>query len=135
MRALAIPLQICDGFKLCKKSDIFIVRVWDSGQPLTIIRRIFLKAVDAQIVNLYDIAFSIFLCGALQHKLGADGHGTTKGAYASYGHLPRTNLIRSIRLLALFSEITNRIIDERGWEISRNAADHVVHIVKTIVFS
>ena len=48
--------------------------------------------------------------------------------------LEQTSL-RSIRLLARFSEITNRIIDERGWEISRNAADHVVHIVKTIVFS
>ena len=42
---------------------------------------------------------------------------------------------RSIKLLPPSSEITNRIIDERGWKISRNAADHVVHIVKTIVFS
>ena len=30
--------------------------------------------------------------------------------------------LRSVRLLAPFSEITNRIIDELGWEISCNAA-------------
>ena len=69
MRALAIPLEICNGFKLLRKSDIFIVRVWNNGQPLTIIRRIFLNDVCVHMVNLYDITFSNFLSGALKHRL------------------------------------------------------------------
>ena len=57
MCALAVPLEICIGFKLLKKSDIFIVRGWDNGQPWTIIRGIVLRDVDAQMVNLYGIVF------------------------------------------------------------------------------
>ena len=69
MRALAIPLEICNGFKLLRKSDIFIVRVWNNGQPLTIIRGIFLRDVHAQMVNLYGIIFSFSFSGALKCKL------------------------------------------------------------------
>ena len=68
MCALAIPLEICNGFKLLRKSDIFIVRGWDSGQPLTIIRGIFLRDVYAQMVNLYGIVFSFSFPGALKRK-------------------------------------------------------------------
>ena len=69
MRALAIPLEICIGFKLLKKSDIFIVRGWDSGQPLTIIRGIFLRDVSAQMLNLNSTIVSFCFSGALKLKL------------------------------------------------------------------
>ena len=69
MRALAIPLEICNGFKLLRKSDIFIVWGWDSGQPWTIIRGIFLRDVYAQRANLYGIVFSFSFSGVLKRKL------------------------------------------------------------------
>ena len=64
MRALAIPLEICHGFKLLRQSDIFIVRGWDSGQPWTIIRGIFLRDVHAQVLILDGIVFSFSSSGA-----------------------------------------------------------------------
>ena len=69
MRALAIPLEICNGFKLLRKSDIFIVWGWDSGQPWTIIRGIFRRDVSAQMLNLNSTIVSFVFSGALKLKL------------------------------------------------------------------
>ena len=73
MCALAIPLEICNGFKLFRKSDIFIVRGWDSGQPLTIIRGIFLRDVHAQMLHLDGIVVFIFFFWRLDGML-CDAH-------------------------------------------------------------
>ena len=75
MCALANLLQICNGFKRSLVSDIFIVRDWDNGQPLTIIRRICLNDVYDQIVSFGNLCFSNLLAGAPNHIHKRYGRG------------------------------------------------------------
>ena len=53
------------------KSDIFIVRGWDSGQPLTIIRGIFLDDVFIKLRLFLICFFSKSRAMVTSHSMGA----------------------------------------------------------------
>ena len=67
------------------KSDIFIVKGWDSGQPLTIIGRICLNDVYDQIVSFGNLCFSNLFAGAPNHihKRYARGRQALKLSHVS----------------------------------------------------
>ena len=88
-------------------SDIFIVRDWDSGQPLTIIRRICLNDVYDQIVSFMNLCFSNLLVGASSHIRKRYGQGHQALKVSDVSKVPKASMY-GLTYRALCKELGTR---------------------------